>query len=153
MVLYQNFIQWLHLLTKMDATVKLSLMLDPMGNLFNKLVWNHLVNWNQNLVKWSLGGFSQNCNLWPSSPYKMAATAKLTFILDPTGNSLKNLLLWNYLLNWNKNFGKMVFRWSSCIMVSDFPAIHSRWLPQPAVNFVLDTFPGERLQAPGSLWF
>ena len=32
----------------------------------------------------------------------MAATAELSLTLDPMENSLKNLLVWNFLLNWNK---------------------------------------------------
>ena len=32
----------------------------------------------------------------------MAATAELSLTLDPMGNSLKNLLVWNYLINLNQ---------------------------------------------------
>ena len=36
----------------------------------------------------------------------MAATAELSLTLDPMGKSLKNLLVWNYSLNWNQTFLK-----------------------------------------------
>ena len=39
----------------------------------------------------------------------MAATAELSLTLDPIGNSFKNLLVWNYLLNWNKTLLKMSY--------------------------------------------
>ena len=38
----------------------------------------------------------------------MAATAELSLTLDPMGNSLKNLLVWNYLLNLNQT----LLKWS-----------------------------------------
>ena len=39
----------------------------------------------------------------------MAATAELSLTLDPMGNSLKNLLVWNYLLNWNETLLKLSY--------------------------------------------
>ena len=36
----------------------------------------------------------------------MAATAALSLTLDPIGNSFKNLLVWNYLLNLNQTLLK-----------------------------------------------
>ena len=36
----------------------------------------------------------------------MAATAELGLTLDPMGNSLKNLLIWNYSLSWNQTLVK-----------------------------------------------
>ena len=41
----------------MAATAELSLTLDPMGNsLKNLLFWKFMLNLNQTLVEWSLGG-------------------------------------------------------------------------------------------------
>ena len=37
---------------------------------------------------------------------KMAPTAKLSLTLEPMGNSHKNLLVWNQLLNWNQTLIK-----------------------------------------------
>ena len=78
----------------MAATAELSLTLDPMGNsLRNLLVWNYLLNLNQTLLKWSLGGpLSELYPMTLRPPTKMAATAELSLTLDPMGNSLKNLV-------------------------------------------------------------
>jgi hypothetical protein len=44
----------------------------------------------------------QNCVRHFRTPTKMAATAELNLTKDPMGNSHKNLLVWNHLLNKNK---------------------------------------------------
>ena len=44
----------------------------------------------------------QNCVRHFRTPTKMAATAELNLTEDPMGNSHKNLLVWNHLLNKNK---------------------------------------------------
>jgi len=36
----------------------------------------------------------------------MAATAELSLTLDPMGNLLKKIFIWNCLLNWNQTFLK-----------------------------------------------
>jgi hypothetical protein len=41
----------------------------------------------------------QNCVRHFRTPTKMATTAEHNLIYDPMGNSHKNLLLWNHLLN------------------------------------------------------
>jgi hypothetical protein len=58
----------------------------------------------------------QNCVRHLRTPTKMATTDELNLTLDPMGNSHKNLLVWNYLLN--KNF----FLISSPL----FPNLHNR---------------------------
>ena len=63
-------------------------------------------------ARWAITGswepLVQNCIRWPRPPTKMAAIAELSLILDPMGNSLKNLLIWNYLLNLNQT----LLKWS-----------------------------------------
>jgi hypothetical protein len=44
----------------------------------------------------------QNCVRHFRTPTKMATTAELNLTQDPMGNSHKNLLVWNHLLNKNK---------------------------------------------------
>jgi hypothetical protein len=68
----------------------------------NLLLWNYRANLNQTLLKWPLGGTLSKLT-------KLAATAELNLTLDPMGNSHKNLLLWNHLLNkriTGHNFGR-----------------------------------------------
>ena len=69
------------------------------------------------------------------------------------GNSHKNLLVWNQLLNWNQT-DKIVIGWSSSKIVSGSRVLSPRWPPQCNCVVIESSFdPGERLQAPGSLWF
>jgi hypothetical protein len=52
------------------------------------------------------------------------------------------------------NFDGIVIRWSSSKIVSGSCALPPRWLPQCSCVVIESSFdPGERLQAPGSLWF
>ena len=48
----------------------------------------------------------QKCVRWFGPSTKMAPTAELSLTQDPKGNSHKNLLLWNQLLNWNQTLIK-----------------------------------------------
>jgi hypothetical protein len=43
----------------------------------------------------------QNCVMHFRPPIKMVATVELNLSWDPMGNSHKNLLVWNHLLNKN----------------------------------------------------
>jgi hypothetical protein len=70
---------------------------------------------------------------------KMAPTAELSLTKEPMGNSHKNLLVWNQSLNWNQTLSR---------------ALPPRSPPQCSCVVIESSFdPGERLQAPGSLWF
>jgi hypothetical protein len=52
------------------------------------------------------------------------------------------------------NFDGIVIGWSSSKMVSGSCALPPRWPPQCSCVVIESSFdPGERLQAPGSLWF
>jgi hypothetical protein len=52
------------------------------------------------------------------------------------------------------NFDGIVIGWSSSKMVSGSCALPPRWPPQCSWVVIESSFdPGERLQAPGSLWF
>ena len=52
------------------------------------------------------------------------------------------------------NFDGIVIGWSSSKIVSGSRALPPRWLPQCSCVVIENSFdPGERLQAPGSLWF
>jgi len=52
------------------------------------------------------------------------------------------------------NFDGIVIRWSSSKIVSSSRALPPRWLLQCSCVVIESSFdPGERLQAPGSLWF
>ena len=48
----------------------------------------------------------QKCVRWFGPSIKMAPTAELSLALDPMGNSHKNFLVWNQLLNWNQTLIK-----------------------------------------------
>jgi len=51
------------------------------------------------------------------------------------------------------NFDGIVIGWSSSNIVSGSHALPPRWLPQCGCLAIESSFdPGERLQAPGSLW-
>ena len=71
------------------------------------------------------------------------------------GNSHKNLLVWNlWVAQLEPNFDKIAIGWSSSKIVSGGPALWPRWLQQCSYVVIESSFdPGERLQAPGSLWF
>ena len=58
------------------------------------------------------------------------------------------------LLNqFQPNFAEMILRWSPFKIVSDSRALPPRWPPQCSCVVIESSFdPGERLQAPGSLW-
>ena len=68
----------------------------------NLLMWNYWANLNQTLLKWFLGDPLPNYVWHFRTPTKMATTAELNLTYDPMGNSHKNLLVWNHLLNKNK---------------------------------------------------
>jgi hypothetical protein len=52
------------------------------------------------------------------------------------------------------NFDGIVIGWSSSKIVSGSRALPPRWPPQCSCVVIESSFdPGERLQAPGSLWF
>ena len=74
-----------------------------MGNSHkNLLVWNQLLNWNQTLIKQSLGGpLPKLCLVVPPSDQD-GCTAVLSLTQDPMGNSHKNHLAWNQQLNQNQ---------------------------------------------------
>ena len=85
------------------STAELSLTQNPMGNSHtNLLVWNQLLNWNQTLIKQSLDGpLPKLCLVVPPSDQD-DCTAELSLTQDPMGNSHKNHLVWNQLLNQNQ---------------------------------------------------
>ena len=70
------------------------------------------------------------------------------------GNSHTNLLVWNlWVAQLEPNFDGIVIWWSSSKIVSGSRALPPRWLPQCSCVVIESSFdPGERLQAPGSLW-
>ena len=70
------------------------------------------------------------------------------------GNSHKNLLVWNlWVAQLEPNFDKIAIGWSSSKIVSGSRALPPKWLPQCSCVVIESSFdPGERLQAPGSLW-
>ena len=45
------------------------------------------------------------------------------------GKTMKNLLVLNYLTNWDSNFDGMVLGWSPFRIVSVGPEVHPRWPP------------------------
>ena len=75
--------------------------------------------------------FYQICVWHPCLPTKMAATAELSLTYYPRGNSLKNLLVWNYLSQLQTIFGGVDFIWSSTRILSGIPNSQPRWLQQP----------------------
>jgi hypothetical protein len=93
----------------------------------------------------------QNCVLW--SLTKMAA--QLNLFLDRT--------LWEIhikpsclkpVAQLEPNFDGIVIGWSSSKIVSGSHALQPRWPPQCSSVVIESNFdPGERLQAPVSLWF
>ena len=149
LVIYANY--WL-----MTDDQRQTETLDPMGNSHkNLLVWNQLLNWNQTLIKQSLDGpLPKLCLVVPPSDQDgCTAELSLTYMQDPMGNSHKKHLVWNQQLNQNQTDG-IVIGWSSSKIVSGSRALPPRWLPQCSCVVIENNFdPGERLQAPGSLWF
>ena len=76
-----------------------------MGNSHkNLLLWNQLRNWNQTLMRQSLDGPLLKLCLMvsPAGSDQDGCTADLSLTQDPMGNSHKNHLVWNQLLNWNQ---------------------------------------------------
>ena len=70
------------------------------------------------------------------------------------GNSHKKHLCLEPVAQLEPNFGGIVIGWSSSKIVSGSRALPPRWPPQSSYVAIESSFdPGERLQAPGSLWF
>ena len=155
MVLFQICVRWFGPSTKMAPTAKLSLTQDPMGNSHkNLLFWNQLLNWNQTLIKYSLHGpLPKLCLVVPLSDQD-GCTAELSLTQDPMGNSHKKTSCLEPVVQLEPNFDGIVIGWSSSKIVSSSRALPPRWLPQCSCVVIESSFdPGERLQAPGSLWF
>ena len=136
-------------------TVELSLTQDPVGNSHkNLLVWNQLLNWNQTLIKQSLDGPLPKLCLVVSPSDQDDCTAELSLTQDPMGNSHKNHLVWNQQLNQNQTLMEQSLDGP---LPKLYPAVtlsHPRWPLQCSCVVIESSFdPGERLQAPGSLWF
>ena len=110
MVPFQIYVWHFRPPTKMAPTAELSLTQEPMGNLHkNLLVWNQLLNWNQNLIKQSLDGpLPKLCLLVPPSEQD-GCTAVLSLTQDPMGNSHKNHVVWNQQLNQNQTLMEQSF--------------------------------------------
>ena len=96
---FQNCIRWSRLPTKMAAKPKIEKRGMKLKKNFSsettepfstKLCWND---------PWVVP--FQNCVMHFRPPIKMVATAELNLSWDPMGNSHKNLLVWNHLLNKN----------------------------------------------------
>jgi hypothetical protein len=69
------------------------------------------------------------------------------------GNSLKKLSCLEPVAQLEPNFDGIVIGWSSSKIVSGSRALPPRWPPQCSCVVIESSFdPGERLQAPGSLW-
>ena len=121
-----------------------------MGNSHKNLfVWNQLLKWNQTLIKQSLDGPLPNLCLVVPPADQDGCTAELSLTWDPMGNSHKNHLVWNQQLNQNQTLMEQ-----SSKIVSGSRALPPRWPPQCSCVVIESSFdPGERLQAPGSLWF
>jgi hypothetical protein len=65
------------------------------------LLWNYSANLNQTLMKWSLGDpLPKMCPAFQTS-HQDGASAELNLTYDPMGNSHKNFLVWNHLINKN----------------------------------------------------
>ena len=154
MVVFLKYVRRFSPSTKMAPTAELSLTQEPMGNSHNNLlVWNQLLNWNQILIKQSLNGPFPKLYLVVPPSDQDGCTAVLSLTQDPMGNSHKNHLVWNQQLNQNQTDG-IVIGWSSSKIVSGSCALPPRWPPQCSCIVIESSFdPGERLQAPGSLWF
>ena len=70
------------------------------------------------------------------------------------GNSHTNQLVLEPVAQLEPNFDGIVIGWSFSKIVSDNRALPPRWPPQCSCVVIESSFdPGERLQAPGSLWF
>ena len=114
----------------------------------------NLLVWNQTLIKQSLDGpLPKLCLVVPPSDQD-GCTAELSLTQDPMGNSYKNHLVWNQQLNQNQTLMEQSLDGlfpKFCPAVALLPP---RWLPQCSCVVIESSFdPGERLQAPGSLWF
>ena len=70
----------------------------------------------------------------------MAATAELKLTKVLIGNSIENLLVWNYE-NIATELDRMVFLWYSTESVSGIPVKQTRCPPQP--NLILQSTPKE----------
>ena len=109
----------------------------------------------------------QNCVRWSRLPTKMATKLKIEKRGDEIVKKSSSLKL---LSQFQPNFAEMILGWSPSKIVSGISDLRPRWPPQP--NFVSGSRalppkwlpqcscvgiessfdPGERLQAPGSLW-
>ena len=154
MVLFQKYVRRFGPSTKMAPTAELSLTQEPMGNsLKNLLLWNQLLNWNQTLIKQSLNGPFPKLRLVVPPSDQDGYTAVLSLTQDPMGNSHKNHLVWNQQLNQNQTLMEQSLDGPlPKLCLAD--ALPPRWPPQCSCVVIESSFdPGERLQAPGSLWF
>ena len=107
------------------------------------LLRNHWANCNQILVEWSLGGPAWKCVRWsrlPTKNRKRGDEIHIKTILSGTSSSIRN-------------FDGIVIGWSFSKIVSGSRTLPPRWPPQCSCVVIESNFhPGERLQAPRSLW-
>ena len=95
MVPFQNCVQPFWPPSKMDRAAKLGLTLDTMGNTYTDLlVWNHLLNWNETWMDWSLGSVISKLYLMVPTSDKDDCHTQLCFTLDPIGKYCKNCYKW-----------------------------------------------------------
>ena len=119
-----------------------------MGNSHkNLLLRNHWANCNQTLVEWSLDGpLPMFCSVIPTSNQsgRQAKNRKRGDEIKKKSSPLK------LLSQSQPKFDGIVIEWSSSNIVYG-----SRSLPPQCSCVVIESSfdPGERLQAPGSIWF
>ena len=95
----ENCIRWSRFPTKLAA--KLKIEKGGMKFFLNLLLWNYWANLNQTLLKWSLGDPLPKLCPTVQASNQYGHHSHTWFNIGPYGNSHKNLLVWNHLLNKN----------------------------------------------------
>ena len=90
----------------------------------------------------------------PSDQDGCTAELSLTYIVGPYGKFTYKPSCLEPVAQLEPNFDGIFIGWSFSKIVSGSRAFPPRWLPQCSCVVIESSFdPGERLQAPGSLWF
>ena len=97
----------------------------PQPNLINigpyekLVVWIYLLNWNQTLVKWSLGGPLSELYPMTQPANQDGRHSRTLFNIGPYGIFVKKSSCLELLAQFEPDLAEMVLRWSSYRIVSD----------------------------------